>query len=370
MRIVYVLTSLGMGGAERQVLALAERMAARSHHVSIIALRPVLKEQWPTALPVIHLNIRKNPISFLAGIAKALHFLHEFKPDLLHSHSFHANLFARLLKIFTPSIAVISTVHNIYEGGRLRMLSYRLTDRLTRRTVAVSQAAADRFVRLKVIPRSKCVVITNAIDLSEFVPHPTRRIATRATMSAGTDFIWLAAGRIVPAKDFPNLLRAFDIVRADQPDTQLWLAGEALNEELSPVKSFGVAGHKGFMDRVRWLGLRRDMPALFDAADAFVLSSAWEGMPLVVGEAMAMQKPVVATDVGGVRELVGDCGTLVPAKSPAALTDAMLELMRTPPEIRAEIGCTARARIQHHFNMDARAEEWDELYHSALNQSS
>jgi glycosyltransferase involved in cell wall biosynthesis len=370
MRIVYVLTSLGMGGAERQVLALAERMAARSHHVSIMVLRPVLREQWPTALPVIHLNIRKNPLNLLAGFAIAVRFLHDFKPHLLHGHSFHANLVARLLKIFAPSIAIISTVHNVYEGGWLRMLAYWMTDRLSRRTVAVSEAAADRFVRLKVIPRSKCVVITNAIDLSEFVPHPTRRIATRATMSAGTDFIWLAAGRIVPAKDFPNLLRAFDIVRADQPDTQLWIAGEAPNEELSPIKSFAVRGHKGFMDCVRWLGLRRDMPALFDAADAFVLSSAWEGMPLVVGEAMAMQKPIVATDVGGVREVVGDCGALVPAKSSAALAEAMLELMRTPPETRADIGCNARARIQNHFNMDAKANEWDQLYHSVLNQSS
>jgi len=85
---------------------------------------------------------------------------------------------------------------------------------------------------------------------------------------------------------------------------------------------------------------------------------------------MAMQKPIVATDVGGVREVVGDCGALVPAKSSAALAEAMLELMRTPPETRADIGCNARARIQNHFNMDAKANEWDQLYHSVLNQSS
>ena len=71
------------------------------------------------------------------------------------------------------------------------------------------------------------------------------------------------------------------------------------------------------------------MPALLDAADGFVLASAWEGMPLAVGEAMAMEKPVVATDVGGVRELVGDAGVIVPAKDPEALAKAMLALMRT-----------------------------------------
>jgi glycosyltransferase involved in cell wall biosynthesis len=369
MRIVYVLTSLGMGGAERQVLALADRMAERGHHVSIMVLRPVLKEQWPTALPVIHLNMSKNPIIFLAALAKARRSVSDSKPDLLHSHSFHANLFARLLKILAPSIFVVSTVHNIYEGGSLRMLSYRMTDSLSRRTVTVSHAAADRFIRLKAIPRNKCFVIANAIDAAEFSPDPTRRIATRAALSANTDFIWLAAGRIVPAKDFPNLLRAFDTVRADHPDTQLWIAGEALNEELSPIKSFAVAGHKGFMDRVRWLGLRRDMPALLDAADAFVLSSAWEGMPLVLGEAMAMEKPVVATDVGGVRELLAECGALVPANSSSALSAAMLALMRTPPSDRAILGQNARARILRSFNMDNKTDEWEHLYRSVLSQT-
>ena len=93
------------------------------------------------------------------------------------------------------------------------------------------------------------------------------------------------------------------------------------------------------------------MPALLDAADGFVLASAWEGMPLAVGEAMAMEKPVVATDVGGVRELVGDAGVIVSAKDPEGLAQAMLELMRRTSEARCALGrCGARTHpsaIQH-----------------------
>ena len=89
---------------------------------------------------------------------------------------------------------------------------------------------------------------------------------------------------------------------------------------------------------VRRLGLRSDIAALLDAADGFVLSSAWEGMPLAVGEAMAMAKPVVATDVGGVRELVGDAGVLVPAKNPTALAEAMVAMMKRPTEERSAMG--------------------------------
>ena len=119
-------------------------------------------------------------------------------------------------------------------------------------------------------------------------------------------------------------------------------------------------------DGVRWLGLRRDMPALLDAADGFVLSSAWEGMPLAVGEAMAMEKPVVATDVGGVRELVGDAGYTVSAKSPEGLAGAMLELMRRTPVARSALGRRARERIVSNFSMNARADEWEILYWTLL----
>ncbi len=88
------------------------------------------------------------------------------------------------------------------------------------------------------------------------------------------------------------------------------------------------------------------MAALLDAADGFVLGSAWEGMPLAVGEAMAMEKPVVATDVGGVRELVGDAGVLVSAKDSRALADAMIALMEMPADDRRKLGEAARVRIK------------------------
>ena len=89
-------------------------------------------------------------------------------------------------------------------------------------------------------------------------------------------------------------------------------------------------------------------------------------MPLAVGEAMTMEKPVVATDVGGVRELVGDSGAIVPAKDPNALAEAMLAMMRRPVEARAEIGRAARERILNSFCMDAKANEWEALYLSVI----
>jgi glycosyltransferase involved in cell wall biosynthesis len=366
MRIVYVLTSLGMGGAERQVLALAERMAARGHTVSLVVLRPRQSEEWPTKIETARLNMRKTPASFVAGLMQARRFLRGFDPDLLHSHTFPANMAARLLHLVIP-VPVLCTIHNVYEGRWPRMAAYRLTDFLSLHTTAVSKAAADRYVRFKAVPQSKCTVLTNGFDTAEFAPDPERRARARAELATDREFIWFAAGRITPAKDYPNLLRAFGCIHAAHPAARLLIAGEAVGQESLAVQA--LASDLGLADSVRWLGLRRDIPALLDPADGFVLASAWEGMPLVVGEAMAMEKPVVATDVGGVRELVGDCGVVVPAKSPDALAQAMLSLMRSPPEVRSTVGCAARKRIVSVFSMDAKVREWEALYQSVLQEN-
>jgi glycosyltransferase involved in cell wall biosynthesis len=363
MRIVYVLTSLGMGGAERQVLALAARMPERGHSVAIMVLRPRLSEEWATAQDVIHLDMRRNPISVLAGMARARRFLKEFRPDVIHSHSFHANIIARLVKLSVPA-RVISTIHNVYEGGRHRMIAYRLTDFLSVRTTAVSTAAAERFVRLKAVPKPKCLVVTNGIDTAAFAPNPEQRVDMRATMSAEEDFIWVTAGRIAPAKDIPNLLRAFARVSAAHRSARLWIAGAG--EPIPEQETAGATKDSAAQGSVHWLGLRRDLSALLDAADGFVLASAWEGMPLVVGEAMAMEKPVVATDVGGVRELVGDAGVLVPSGDSKALAEAMIALMQTRAEDRQKLGRAARSRIATEFSIDARADQWEQLYQDVL----
>ena len=103
-----------------------------------------------------------------------------------------------------------------------------------------------------------------------------------------------------------------------------------------------------------------------DAADAFVLASAWEGMPLALGEAMAMGKPVVATDVGGVREMTAESNWLVTAGNSNALAEAMARMMALSDTERLKIGEAARARILQRFSMEAKTREWEEIYRSVL----
>lgn len=364
MRIAYILTSLATGGAERQVLALAQRMQVHGHSVLIVVLRPQCTSQCPTHLDVMHLDLFKNPVSAVRAYRRALEILQAFRPHIVHSHNFHGNLLARLLKLAIPSLPVLSTMHNTYEGGRMRMLTYRLTDPLSIGSVAVCNAIADRYVAESVIPLRKCRVIPNGIDASEFAPDAERRAELRAKLSAVDRFIWLAAGRVTPAKDYPNLLRAFAQVRAHAPHAELWIAGEGQGSYMAYVQA--ISAELGTHTSVRWLGLQRDMPALLDAADGFALSSAWEGMPLVIGEAMAMQKTIVATDVGGVREMVGDCGMLVNAGDSPALAQAMIAVMQSPVALREQRGREARFRILQEFDANANADLWARLYEECI----
>jgi glycosyltransferase involved in cell wall biosynthesis len=364
VRILYILTSLGIGGAEKQVISLAERMAAKGHAVALLVLKHA-DEEWPTKLPVLRLNIRKTPLGVLRGLRFAKNFVVLFRPDILHSHTFPANLFTRflraMLRVKGTTPRVINTIHNVHEGGWHRMFLYRFTDPLADLVTAVSTAAAERFVHLHAIPASKMRVLTNGIDTDVFTPDRARRKRTRAQMLAGSEFIWLAVGRIVPAKDYPNLLQAFAQLRIVHANASLWIAGEGDSSHLplDPLQTEEISG-------VHFLGLRRDIVDLIDAADGFVLSSAWEGMPLAIGEAMSMEIPVVATDVGGVRELISEAGFVVPAADSSALAAAMLKAMTLTEKERRANGRLARERIREQFSMTAKADEWEDLYAQSI----
>jgi len=354
LRIAYILTTLGIGGAEKQVVSLAERMAAGGHSVTLIVLKHAAgDEEWPVKLPVLRLNLRKTPAGIYRGLRFALNFLELFRPDIIHSHTFPANMFARMLRARGAKAVAINTIHNVFEGGWHRMLLYRLMDPFADHVTAVSTAALVRFVRLGAVPAKKIALLTNGIDTREFTPDKSRRRSARSAMRAGQMFIWLAVGRFAPAKDYPNMLRAFDEVKKTDSNVELWIAGEG---DWSGLE----------VDGVRFLGLRRDIPELLDAADGYVLSSAWEGMPLAVGEAMAMEKPVVATDVGGVRELIGEAGFIVPANDSAALAVQMRVVASMAASERSSLGKQARRRIEAAYSMDAKAAEWEGRYRGWL----
>jgi glycosyltransferase involved in cell wall biosynthesis len=364
-RILFLLTSLVYGGAETQVVYLATRFKSRGWEVSVVSLMPpkaYVEDLEAAGIPVFSLNIRRKlpdprPVLRLARIIR------KWQPDVVHSHMVHANLLARIVRPLAPFPVLVCTAHSIDEGGRLREVLYRLTDPFCDLTTQVSQAGLERYVHVGAVPRHKICYIPNGVDTERFKPNLEDRLKVRKELGV-EGFVWLAVGRFDPPKDYPNMLQAFARVVHKHSNTILLIAGDG------PLRKTmeNLARELGIEKRTKFLGIRRDIPQLMNAADAYVMSSSWEGMPNVLLEASATGLPIVATDVGGNREIVldGVTGFLVPPRNPEALARAMLRIMDLSDEERKEMGKRARKRIEVKFNLDRVVDLWEILYYELL----
>lgn len=292
--------------------------------------------------------------------------LRRVRPLVLHGHLFHANLLSRLAKPWARVPVVGCTVHSINEGRRQRELAYRLTDFLCDVTTQVSRAGLARYVRIGAVPAGKIRWVPNGVDTERFRPDAAARARLRSELGLGNEFVWLAVGRFEEAKDYPNMLQAFARVREARPESRLLIAGQG---SIKPHAE-RLAAELGLRESVQFLGARADIPELMNAADAYVLSSAWEGMPMVLLEAAAVGLPVVATDVGGNAEVVrdGETGFLVPPRDPAALAAAMIRLMSVSVETLARMGEAARSHVKAHYALERVVDKWEALYRELLHR--
>jgi glycosyltransferase involved in cell wall biosynthesis len=367
MRICFLSTSMGMGGADSQLLSAAQELRSRGHEILIISLTPL----GPMGLEARSVGIATESLEMRRGfpdprgLVRLVRLVRGWRPDVLHSHMVHANLMARALRIIAPVPAVVSTIHNIYEGGRLRMVAYRLTNALVDHMTIVSEAAFDRFVTEGIVPKEILRVVPNGVDTSRFRSvSPLAGQSVRRSLGLGSEFVWLAVGRFEAAKDYPNLLRAFAQVRQQEPRAVLLLVGRG---SLQP-ETEALAEELGLGHGVRFLGVRGDVPEVMSAADGYVMSSAWEGMPMVLLEAAAAALPIVATTVGGNHEVVRheETGFLVPPRDPQMLGLAMLRLSRLPEPERRAMGKQGREHIRTHYDLGRVAERWEALYREVL----
>lgn len=360
MRIALLITGLSMGGAERQVVDLADQFAASGHEILLIALTgEVLVRPEHPAVQVENLAMSKTVPGFFDAYLKARGLLKAFRPAVVHSHMVHANLFARLLRLTTDIPKLINTAHNTNEGGYARMLAYRVTNYLADLSTNVSAEAVLAFEAKRATPPGKMKAVSNGIDIEQFQFNAESRARLRAELGVNDQTqLLLAVGRLTDAKDYPNLLRAFAFLRTAKSNVRLLIVG--LGEQLGNLTHLSM--ELGIIEEVHFLGLRRDVSELMSAADLFVLSSAWEGMPLVLLEAMSCNCLVVATNCGGVKEVMGDTGLLIPPQDSRQLGCALLEALELPEKQRQEIGAAARSRIEQCYSLQATTKRWLSIY--------
>lgn len=359
LRVVLAINALGVGGAETQLVRLARALTSAGHHVRILTMLPADDKRFQAEVDELGVEVHRvrmsNRAAALTSVRSATGMLRRWRPDVLVSFLYQANMMCRLAGQAAGVPYVISSIRNEYFGGRGRELAMRLTDRLAHVTVTNSRLAADSLLRRRVVSAERLQVVPNGLDVAHFFDR-SRRHPLRAELGVAPDeFLWLAVGRLRAQKDWPNLLRAVSLLPADRQRVVVAGFGR-LEAELAELSmTLGVA------DRVRFLGRRDDIPQLLGAADGLVLPSAFEGLPNVVLEAMAAARPVVATGVGGVPELVDDStGRVVPPHDPAALAAGMHHVSGLPDR-GTGLGVAGRAVAEQRFAVDQVMAIWIDL---------
>ncbi len=364
MKVLYLITGLGGGGAEKVVADLADQMSKRGHQVKIAYLKGevIVRPENPN-IELVYLGLET-----LTDTRKAYQnykkLLLRFSPDVVHAHMVHANIFARISRQFYDVPRLICTAHSNNEGGKVRMLAYRLTHTCADLTTNVSQAASKNFENLGAVPKGGIQTVYNGIDLNKFKRDEQLRAHVRSSLNIADDEIMLlAVGRLHEAKDYPNLLNALSLILKKNNITKkvkLVIAGEGEQKSILEQKIQALK----IQDHVQLIGRRNDVPQLMSAADLFVLSSSFEGFGLVVAEAMACETYVVATDCGGVQEVMGGFGSLVNKSDSDALAIGIEKVLTKNIKEIVDNNHKALNYVRSNLALDSIVEKWIELYES------
>jgi len=355
-----------IGGAERQMILLARGLAQRGWKLSVIALSgtggAAAEELKSAGVGFLSLGMRKG-LADPRGWLRMRRWLLKNSPDVLHAHLPHAAWMARLARLLGPVRLVVDTVHTVATGSAVRRTLYRMTAGLTDCVSAVSRPVAEACVSAHMVSRGQIVTLPNGIDTGAWRPDHEAGARLRAQMGIGDRFLLVAAGRLEPVKDHTTLLAAF---AAMPPQAYLAIAGSGyLEPELRRLSS-----SLGIDARVQFLGFTPNVLPLMQAADACVLTSLWEGLPICLLEAGACAAPCVATAVAGSNEVVvdGETGFIVQPGDADSLRRGLLRLMQMAPANRRSMGLKARQRIEERFGQESVLDRWEALYTQMLDE--
>jgi glycosyltransferase involved in cell wall biosynthesis len=368
--IAHVITDLDTGGAEMmlcKLVAASNRNRFEHEVVSLTNIGAIGDKIRALGIPVSTLGMKRGAPD-PRGVTRLAAILRRRKPDALQTWMYHADLVGGLAAYYTGRIPVAWGVHNSsLEPGKIKrstILTARVCALLSRslpeRIICCSDAAKNVHARLG-YAAEKMIVIPNGFDSMDFRPDPGARDSLRRELGLPSDtaLVGLVA-RFDPQKDHKNFIGAASLVSSRRPDVRFVLCGDKVNRDNCELTGWISAA--GLGQECILLGLRDDVPRIMAALDVAALSSCSDAFPNVVGEAMACGVPCAVTGGGGAAFIVGDAGRIAPPRNPAALADAILELIGMEPEQRRELGEAARRRIQENFNLNTVVEKYEKLY--------
>ena len=357
MRILLVTDQYApaIGGIETLLRQVARELADRGHALEVLTGSQAQardRRQQIDGITVHRVDLvralsRRDPFAVATERARARAVVDAFRPDLIHAHDAGPVLWA-VAGRGTPTLITIHTSLGIYEHSQIAPMARQIgaCDWVT----CVSQAVLDEVVAVAPSVAPRASVIVNGVPVGPLPPAPsrvTRRIA--------------AVGRMAPSKGFDVLVRAFALIAAHDPRVELELIGDgpARAEIAALVDRLGLTRRVAMPGTIR----HRDVADVLARASVVAIPSRWEGMPLVALEAGRAARPVVATPVQGLGEVVIDqvTGLLVPVDDAAALAGALAELL-DDPDRAAALGAEGHARVTAEYSLGTAVAAYEALY--------
>lgn len=361
MKILIIVTNADLAGAPIHVLELVRGLSRLGVEILLVTGEDGFLVEQVSLLGIqtqIISSMRSNisPIKDLVSFFSLRRYIINFRPDLVHAHSSKAGLIARAVGAVTR-IPVVYTVHGWgYGVGRRKSVSILvyitefLMKSFTRKYIAVSDADAQMGRAHLRIRSNRIVTIHNGISLS-----------TETVASPISEFNIIMVARDDPQKDYDTLFKALAISKFDQ----CFVVGRGTDAEAFKARAYKFAGDS--VNKIGFLGVRSDIHGLLSMSSVFILSSNFEGLPLSIIEAMGNGLPIIATDVGGVSELVENeiNGFLIQAKDHKALARYLSELFNNP-ELRIRLGENSLNLFNQKFSADTMIKKVLSVYQEVL----
>jgi glycosyltransferase involved in cell wall biosynthesis len=360
IKILYVITSLGLGGAEKLLLSYVERLNLNKYKFFVCTLREKpndLASEIAKYAELINLNVNNRfDISVVFHLRK---LIKKLQPDIIHTHLFQARIYTSFALLFTNRPASITHKHNSVNLKKhnifilLEMLSLIFYDRI----IAISQSVKRSLYTYEFVPKNKVYILSNGIDYSLFSNNSKIKTDLKdGNITLGT------VCRLEPQKGIRYLLLAMKTILAKFPDVKLEIIGTG--SLLSELQTLSV--EIGISNSVKFLGKFTDVIPFYKRMDIFVLPSLYEGFGIVILEAMAMGIPVVATNVDGIKEVLinDESGILIPPKNPEAIANVVNYLIDNP-QIRERFSKEGKKRASL-FDIKDHLIKLDKLYSDLL----
>ena len=362
-RVIFCITELDPGGAERALTQLVVGLDRNEWHPSVVCLGPrgyfadVIER---AGIAVTCLNAQ-GILSIPYVLWRLIQEFRTQKPAIVQTFLFHANILGRIAAWLSQVPIVVSGIRVAERRNRWHGWIDRWTNALVTTNVCVSEGVAN-FAKLEMrLSPKKLIVIPNSVDFERYAHAQPIDLKTFGLPENA--LVFLSIGRLEYQKGFDVLLRAIERLLPLPHDVHFVFIGDGPDRHSLQEQS----SRSGLTSHVHFLGRREDVPQLLAASMALILPSRWEGMPNVVLEAMAAGLPIVATEVEGIAELVRDGinGIVVPPDSPEPLAAAIRRLV-DQPEFVTKAGTTSQDIAEKEFTEENSLRRYSNLYRSLL----